>query len=78
MAKKLSTTKEVAARIGVSRQTLYNWIEAGLITAPDPVRYGGASVRFWTQADISRAAMAKGTLQIGRPVSKKRKKEGAR
>jgi excisionase family DNA binding protein len=71
---KFFSTAQAATKIGVSRQTLYSWIDSGLVRAPEPIR---ASIRLWTQADIDRAAKAKGTLKIGRP-SLKRKKEGVR
>jgi len=51
--------------IGVSRQTLYTWIESGHVTPPKPIRVGRAFVRLWKRADIDRAAKAKGTLQRG-------------
>lgn len=74
---KFYTTKEVAAKIGVSRQTLYSWIESGLIAAPKPISLGGATVRMWTAEDIAEAAKAKGTLKPG-PVPKKKRKAGTR
>jgi excisionase family DNA binding protein len=68
---KFFSTGQAAKRIGVTRQTLYNWIDAGLIDAPEPIIAGGASVRLWTKADIDRAAKVKGTLKTGRPNSKR-------
>lgn len=73
---KYFNTAQAAAKIGVSRQTLYSWIERGLIQAPKPVHIGGASIRLWTKADVDLAASAKGLLKTGRP-SGKRKKGGA-
>jgi excisionase family DNA binding protein len=74
---KFFSTSQAAAKIGVSRQTLYSWMESGHIRAPEPIRAGGASIRLWTQADIDRAAKAKGTLKMGRP-SPKRKQDGGK
>lgn len=65
------TTKQAAKKIGVSRQTLYSWIDAGVISAPELIRAGLASMRLWTQADINTAAKAKGKLKRG-PKEKKR------
>jgi excisionase family DNA binding protein len=73
MKSKFFSTAEAAAKIGVSRQTLYSWIEAGLIDAPTPLRAG---VRLWTAADVASATKFKGTLKRGRIPRKK--KEGAR
>ena len=67
------TTAQAAAKIGVSRQTLYSWIASGLVHAPEPIRAG---VRLWTASAIASAAKAKGKLKRG-PV-RKRKKEGTR
>jgi excisionase family DNA binding protein len=67
------TTAQAAKRIGVSRQTLYSWIDAGLIHAPELIRAGRASLRLWTQADIDLAAKAKGKLRRG-PKPKRQKK----
>lgn len=70
---KYFTTAQAAARIGVSRQTLYTWIASGLVTAPKAIPVGGASIRLWTQADINLAARAKGKLKRG-PKTKSRRK----
>jgi excisionase family DNA binding protein len=67
MATRFFSTKEVAAQIGVSRQTLYTWIESDLIDAPAASRPGA---RLWTKADIAKAAKAKGKLRRG-PKRKK-------
>ena len=77
MASKFYSTAQAAAKIGVSRQTLYSWIESGVVKAPKPIRAGGASVRLWTEADVASACKAKGTLKLGRRP-RNRKREGAR
>jgi excisionase family DNA binding protein len=59
------TTTEAAAQIGVSRQTLFTWIEENKIAAPKPVKMGQRSIRFWTKADIERARKFKGKLKRG-------------
>jgi excisionase family DNA binding protein len=69
---KFFSTGQAAKKIGVTRQTLYNWIDAGLIHAPEPIVVGGSVVRLWTKADIDRAANAKGSLKTGRPGSKRK------
>jgi DNA-binding transcriptional MerR regulator len=68
MKAKLFSTSEAAAKIGVSRQTLYTWIDVGLVQAPEPLRDG---VRLWTASQIAAAAKAKGKLRRG-PVPMKR------
>jgi excisionase family DNA binding protein len=67
------TTAEAAEKIGVSRQTLFTWIEKGQIAAPRPIKMGQRSIRFWSNADIEQARKFKGTLKSG-PQSKKKKK----
>lgn len=69
------TTAEAATKIGVSRATLYNWIESGLVEAPEPIRQG---VRLWTASDIAKAARAKGTIKLGRPSAAKRNERYAK
>lgn len=70
---KTYTSAEAAKQIGVSRQTLYSWIEAGWVQAPKPIQLGRTSIRLWAWADIARVRKFKGKLKLGRP-----KKEGAR
>jgi excisionase family DNA binding protein len=61
MAARTYTTAEAAAKIGISRQTLYAWIEERKIAAPKPTRMGQRTVRFWTNADIEHAISFKRT-----------------
>lgn len=65
MDAKTYTTAEVAAKVGVSRQTLYSWIEDGKINAPKPIKLGQRSMRLWTKAHIEQARKFKGTLKRG-------------
>jgi excisionase family DNA binding protein len=69
------TTAEAAAKIGVSRQTLFTWIENGQIAAPKPIKMGQRSIRFWTNGDIKQARKFKGTLKSG-PQSRRKSKAG--
>jgi excisionase family DNA binding protein len=48
------TTYEAAARIGVSRQSVYTWIRRGEIVAPELIRVGKSFIRLWTLADVER------------------------
>jgi excisionase family DNA binding protein len=67
---KTYTTAEAAANIGVSRQTLYSWIDGGKINAPKPIKLGQRSMRLWTKTDIKRVRKFKGKLKRG-PKPKK-------
>ena len=71
MSPKTYTSIEAAARIGVSRQTLYTWIAEERIDAPKSLKIGNASMRFWTKAQIEAAKKFKGTLKPGRVPKKK-------
>jgi len=79
MSPKAYSTSEVAAKIGVSRQTLYDWIESGLLDAPEPITAGNASIRLWTDAHVASARKVKGTLKPGpKRGTRQRKKKGTR
>jgi excisionase family DNA binding protein len=65
MEEKTYTTSEVAERIGVSHQTLHDWIDSGRIPAPKLIKVGKNSIRIWTKADVERARKFKGTLKRG-------------
>ncbi|MGH9685540.1 MAG: helix-turn-helix transcriptional regulator [Candidatus Acidiferrales bacterium] len=59
MAPKPLTTKEAAARVGITRATLQAWIRAKKITPPKPVLDGARSKRLWSEADLARLKKAK-------------------
>jgi len=48
---RLYTTREVAKRAGISRQTLQAWIAEERVKAPAVIRAAG--VRLWTDADVA-------------------------
>jgi DNA-binding transcriptional MerR regulator len=72
MSPKTYSTAEVAKKVGVSRQTLYNWMDAGLLE-PEAVTAGNASIRLWTDSHVAKARMLKDTLKRG-PKPKKGKR----
>jgi excisionase family DNA binding protein len=57
MAQRFYTTREVAKRAGVSRQTLQAWIAEKRIKAPAVIRAAG--VRLWTDADLAQVLKVK-------------------
>jgi len=67
---KTYTMAQAAKLLGISRQTLYSWIEAGHVKAPKPTPVGEKSFRLWTATDIERAQKFKGKLKRG-PEPKK-------
>ena len=48
----LMSTSQVAKVLGVSRQTLYNWLNAGKI--PEPVRHPLTKHMKWKVEDVTR------------------------
>ena len=57
MNPRVYTTREVAKRAGISRQTLQSWIAAGKVKAPAVIRAAG--VRLWTDADLGKVLKVK-------------------
>jgi transposase len=57
MAMRLYTTREVAKRAGISRQTLQSWIAEEKVKAPAVLRAAG--VRLWTESDLVRVLKLK-------------------
>ena len=51
MSSRLYTTREVAKRAGVSRQTLQTWIAEKRVSAPAVIRAAG--VRLWNETDLA-------------------------
>lgn len=72
MSQKTYTTREAAKLIGVSHQTLRDWVDAGEIVAPKQITVGKMAIRLWTKANIAKARKIRGTLKPG-PRSKKKK-----
>jgi len=65
------TTAQAAAMIGISRQALYTWIAERKIDAPEAIKLGRRTMRFWSKAQIKAAKKFKGTQKRG-PVPKKK------
>ena len=57
MTPRLYTTREVAKRAGVSRQTLQSWIAEEKVKAPAVLRAAG--VRLWTDSDLAQVLKVK-------------------
>jgi excisionase family DNA binding protein len=79
MDSKTYSTEAAAKKIGVSRQTLHAWIDAGKIAAPASVDLGDKrSILLWTATHIELARKFKRTVRKPGPKpgsrSKKRKK----
>jgi excisionase family DNA binding protein len=70
MGQKTYTTREAAKQVGVSHQTLHDWIDAGKV-APKQIVAGKMTIRLWTEGDVAKARKIKGTLRPG-PRSKKK------
>jgi len=70
MLAKLYTTREVAKRAGVSRQTLQAWIAEERVTAPAVIRAAG--VRLWTETDLAQVLKVKPRNYPRKATAKKR------
>jgi DNA-binding transcriptional MerR regulator len=62
MSPGLYTTSEAAAAVGVTRQTLQNWIAAKKIRPPNATVLGNITVRMWTAKDVKSLRLAKKKL----------------
>lgn len=71
MRPKLYTTGDAAEQVGISRQTLHAWIDAGKVDAP-PIVAG--NIRLWTDADIAKLARVKPRNYPRKRKAKKRRK----
>jgi predicted DNA-binding transcriptional regulator AlpA len=65
------STREAAARLGLSLISLQRYIAAKKITAPKLQRIGGVRVRLWTDSDIKRVRKEIPGIKNGR--NKRRK-----
>ena len=52
------TTSEAAKKLSVSRETLYQWLRAGKIPAPQQIKLGAKTQYLWTDKDIQAARKA--------------------
>ncbi len=56
---KTYTTAEAAKKLGISRETLYQWLRAGKIPAPEQIKLGAKTQYLWTDKDIQAAKAAR-------------------
>jgi excisionase family DNA binding protein len=70
MGPRFYTTREVAKRAGVSRQTLQAWIAEDRVKAPAVIRAAG--VRLWTETDLAQVLKVKPRNYPRKVRSKKR------
>lgn len=56
---KTYTTSEAAEKLGVSRETLYQWLRAGKIPAPEQIKLGAKTQYLWADKDIQAAKAAR-------------------
>jgi excisionase family DNA binding protein len=55
---KTYTTSEAAEQLGISRETLYQWLRAKKIAAPQQIKLGAKTQYLWTSKDIELARKA--------------------
>jgi excisionase family DNA binding protein len=59
MRQAIYTTKEAAAKVGITRATLQAWIKAKKIKPPKPTLKGAKAKRLWTESALARLHAAK-------------------
>jgi excisionase family DNA binding protein len=70
----LYTTKEAAAKVGITRATLQAWIKAKKIKPPEPTLEGARAKRLWSASSVNGLRAAKKKIYWkgqGRPKAKK-------
>ena len=73
MKQAIYTTKETAAKVGITRATLQAWIKAKKIKPPKPTLEGARARRLWTKSDLIRLRTTKERIYWkgqGRPKKK--------
>ena len=55
---KAYTTSQAANKIGISRETVYQWLRAGKIKTPQQIVLGARTQYLWTEKDIEAAKAA--------------------
>jgi excisionase family DNA binding protein len=59
MGKRTYTTSEVAEKLQVSRETLYQWMRSKQIPEPEQIKLGKKTQYLWTDEDITAAEQRK-------------------
>ncbi len=71
---KTYSTGQVVKLAGISRVTLWRWLQAGKIKEPRRIRNGGIDARVWTARDVERVRKWKAAhYRRGRGRKKKKK-----
>lgn len=74
MRQVIFTTKEAAAKVGITRATLQAWIRDKKIIPPKPTLEGARAKRLWNETDLARLRLTKGRIYWkgqGRPKKRK-------
>jgi DNA-binding transcriptional MerR regulator len=67
------STRQAAAKLGISLSTLNKFIALGQIPEPPVTQVAGIRVRLWTDADIARVRQILPKIANGRKTRHKRK-----
>jgi excisionase family DNA binding protein len=59
MKQAIYTTREAAAKVGITRATLQAWIRAKKIKPPKPTLEGAKAKRLWTESALTRLRAVK-------------------
>jgi hypothetical protein len=77
VAMKVYSTVEAAKRAGISRITLHRWLAKGVIRPAIGIPMKGQTLWRWTDADVKRARLLKGSFKPG-PKGPMKPKVGAK
>jgi DNA-binding transcriptional MerR regulator len=69
MSSKVYSTRQIAEKAGVSRQTLQTWIAEERVKAPEVISAVG--VRLWTESDLANVLKVKPRKYPRKPKSKR-------
>jgi predicted DNA-binding transcriptional regulator AlpA len=73
------STREAAKKLGISHDTLANYIEVGKVPKPETVKAGKRMIHLWTEAEIEHVRQLLPKIANGRKTrySKLREKQKA-
>lgn len=69
------STREAAKRLGISYETLANYVRVGKVPAPETVRHGQRVIHIWSEEQIKALYQLLPKIKNGRKTRYKKKKE---
>jgi predicted DNA-binding transcriptional regulator AlpA len=72
------STRQAAAKLGITHATLSRYITAGKLPEPKSATAGGMTIHLWTEEDIERVRQLLPTLKNGRKTRYQKQKKQAK